>query len=101
MRVSRAPTSGTNQGEAKAKQRRASITVSATFGHQKTRSASSNAIYLWYLRVLSSKKIAWGARCDDQGRCFHHLRPIGPLREDVSNLWICYPLGVRKNHQGE
>ena len=21
--------------------------------------------------------------------------------EDVSNLWICYPLRVRKNHQGE
>jgi len=23
------------------------------------------------------------------------------LAEDVSNLWICYPLGVRENHQRE
>ncbi len=23
------------------------------------------------------------------------------LIEDVSNLWICYPLGVRENHQRE
>jgi hypothetical protein len=22
-----------------------------------------------------------------------------PGGEDVSNLWICYPLGVRENHQ--
>jgi len=24
---------------------------------------------------------------------------IGQMVEDVSNLWICYPLGVRENHQ--
>ena len=50
------------------KEKRASITVSATFGHQKTRSESSNAIYLWDLRALSSKSIAWGGRRYDQGR---------------------------------
>jgi hypothetical protein len=27
-------------------------------------------------------------------------RRLGPyIVEDVSKLWICYPLGVRENHQ--
>ena len=28
------------------------------------------------------------------------LQAVGCVRiEDVSKLWICYPLGVRENHQ--
>jgi hypothetical protein len=51
----------------------ASITVSATFGRQKTQSASSNALYLWDVRVLSSQRIAWGGRRDDQGPPLYQL----------------------------
>src|SRR5215471_16611525 len=74
------------------KQSTAALTVAATCGHQKTRSASSPVIALWDVRVGSSHRIAWRGRRPDPGpfscpqRCERAMMPNHNMGGDIATL---------------